>query len=200
MPFDMLEAMTLIAREKNIDFDSVVETLEASLLAAAKKKYTQTDNISFRFDRKTNELFMIVTKKVVDRVVEADAEVSLDEAKKIDDAAELGDELEIYLDYEAEFGRNAIASAKQILIQKIRDVEHERIYAEYHRQGQHADNRRGAADRQRQRDRQPGSRRRSPADQGADSTREIPPGRPHPGLHSGRTDSRRAARRLSCRG
>ncbi len=131
MPFDMLEAMTLIAREKNIDLDSVVQTLEASLLAAARKKYTQTDNISFRFDRKSNELFMIVTKKVVDRVNERDLEVSLDEAKKIDDAAELGDELEIYLDYEAEFGRNAIASAKQILIQKIRDVEHERIYAEY---------------------------------------------------------------------
>jgi N utilization substance protein A len=131
MPFDMLEAMTLIAREKNIDFDSVVQTLEASLLAAAKKKYANTDNISFRFDRKANELFMIVTKKVVDNVIDKDTEVGLDEAKKIDDAAELGDELEIYLDYETEFGRNTISSAKQILVQKIRDVEHERIYSEF---------------------------------------------------------------------
>ena len=131
MPFDMLEAMTLIAREKNIDFDSVVQTLEASLMAAARKKYANTDNVSFRFDRKANELFMIVTKKVVDRVNDRQAEIGLDDAKKIDDAAELGDELEIYLDYEAEFGRNAISSAKQILIQKIRDVEHERIYNEY---------------------------------------------------------------------
>jgi len=131
MPFDMLEAMTLIAREKNIDFDSVVQTLEASLLAAAKKKYANTDNISFRFDRKANELFMIVTKKIVDNVIDRDMEISLDEAKKIDDAAELGDELELYLDYETEFGRNAISSAKQILVQKIRDVEHERIYSEF---------------------------------------------------------------------
>jgi len=131
MPFDMLEAMTLIAREKNIDFDSVVQTLEASLLAAAKKKYANTDNISFRFDRKANELFMIVTKKIVDNVIDKDTEISLDEAKKIDDAAELGDELELYLDYETEFGRNAISSAKQILVQKIRDVEHERIYSEF---------------------------------------------------------------------
>ena len=131
MPFDMLEAITLIAREKNIDFDSVVQTLEASLMAAARKKYANTDNVSFRFDRKTNELFMIVTKKVVDRVNDGQTEIGLDEAKKIDDAAELGDELEIYLDYEVEFGRNAISSAKQILIQKIRDVEHERIYNEY---------------------------------------------------------------------
>jgi transcription termination/antitermination protein NusA len=131
MPFDMVEAMTLIAREKNIDFDAVVESLEASLLAAAKKKYTNTDNISFRFDRKSNELFMIITKKVVDNVAEPDMEIGLTEAKEIDESAEMGDELDIYLDYETEFGRNAIASAKQIMIQKIRDVEHERIYEEY---------------------------------------------------------------------
>ena len=131
MPFDIVEAMTLIAREKNIEFETVVEALEASLLAAARKKYATTDNISFRFDRKSNELFMIITKKVVDKVDEPDGEISLDQAKKIDDAAELGDELEIYLDYETEFGRNAILSARQILVQKIRDVEHERIYEEY---------------------------------------------------------------------
>lgn len=131
MPFDMVEAMTLIAREKNIDFDAVVESLEASLLAAAKKKYTNTDNISFRFDRNSNELFMIITKKVVDKVAESDLEIGLSEAKEIDDTAEMGDELDIYLDYEAEFGRNAIASAKQIMVQKIRDVEHERIYEEF---------------------------------------------------------------------
>jgi N utilization substance protein A len=131
MAFDMLEAMTLIAREKNIDLDAVVETLEASLLAAAKKKYAYTDNISFKFDRKNNELFMIAVKKVVDKVNDASIEISLDEAKEIDAEAELGDEIDIYLDFEAEFGRNAIASAKQILIQKIRDVEHERIYSEY---------------------------------------------------------------------
>lgn len=131
MAFDMLEAMTLIAREKNIDFDSVVETLEASLLAAAKKKYAYTDNISFKFDRKANELYMIASKKVVNQINDPNIEIALADAKGYDPDAELGDDLEIYLDYEAEFGRNAINSAKQILIQKIREAEHERIYAEY---------------------------------------------------------------------
>ena len=131
MAFDMLEAMTLIAREKNIDLESVVETLEASLLAAAKKKFSDTSNVSFRFDRKNNELFMIMTKKVVDDVTDPNMEIALTEAKEIDPEAELGDDLELYLDYEAEFGRNAIASAKQILVQKIREVEHDRIYSEY---------------------------------------------------------------------
>jgi N utilization substance protein A len=131
MAFDMVEAMTMIAREKNIDFDAVVETLEASLLAAAKKKYPFTDNIHFKFDRKSNELLMMATKRVVETVNEPYVEISLKEAKEIDSTADLGDEVDIYIDYEAEFGRNAIASAKQILIQKVREKERDRIYEEY---------------------------------------------------------------------
>lgn len=131
MAFDMVEAMTLIAREKNIDFDTVVETLEQALLAAAKKKYNDTENITFRFDKKTNELLMIATKRVVEKVLDENIELTLEGAKEIDPEAELDDEIEIYIDYEYEFGRNAIASAKQILIQKVREAERDRIYEEY---------------------------------------------------------------------
>jgi len=127
----MIEAMTLIAREKNIEFDAVVETLEESLLAAAKKKYDYTDNISFKFDRKNNELLMIATKKVVKEVADKNMEISLKDAQEIDPEAELDDEIDIYIDYEAEFGRNAIMTAKQILIQKVREAERNRIYDEY---------------------------------------------------------------------
>jgi len=131
MAFDMIEAMTLIAREKNIEFDAVLETLQQSLLAAAKKKYTFTDNITFKFDRKNNELLMIVTKKVVEPVTDTNLEISLKDAKEIDPEAELDDELDLYIDYESEFGRNAILTAKQILIQKVREAERDRIYEEY---------------------------------------------------------------------
>ena len=131
MAFDMLEAMTMIAREKNIELEAVIETLEASLLAAAKKKYANTDNISFKFDRKNNELLMMATKRVTNEVNESDVEISIEEAREIDSSADLGDEVDIYIDYEAEFGRNAIASAKQILIQKVREKERDRIYDEY---------------------------------------------------------------------
>ena len=131
MAFDMTEAITLIAREKNIDFDTVLETLQESLLAASKKKYDDTDNISFKFDRKANELLMIAEKKVVTEVSDPNMEISLEEAKEIDPEAEAGDDIEIYIDYEVEFGRNAIASAKQTLIQKIREAERDRIYDEY---------------------------------------------------------------------
>jgi N utilization substance protein A len=131
MAFDMIEAMTLIAREKNIEFDAVLETLKGSLLAAAKKKYSFTDNISFKFDRKNNELTMMATKKVVKEVSDANLEISLAEAQEIDPEAEVGDEIDEYIDYEVEFGRNAILTAKQILIQKVREAERDRIYEEY---------------------------------------------------------------------
>jgi len=131
MPFDMVEAITLIAREKNLDFDSVLETLQASLLAAAKKKYSYVDNITFKFDRKANDLLMIATKKVVEEASDRNTEVSLGEAREIDAEAEVGDEIDIYIDYETEFGRNAIASAKQTLVQKVREAERDRVYEEF---------------------------------------------------------------------
>lgn len=131
MAFDMIEAMQMIAREKNIEFDAVLETLQASLLAAAKKKYDFTDNISFKFDRKTNELLMIATRKVVEVVEDKTIEISLAEAKDIDPDAQIDDEIDMYIDYENEFGRNAVLTAKQILIQKVREAERDRIYDEY---------------------------------------------------------------------
>ncbi len=131
MGFDALEAMTLIAREKNIDMDLVIETVEASLLAAARKKYGYIDNLSFKFDRKEGELTMISLRTVVEKVTDPITEISLDEARELDPEAELDDQMEIYIDPVEEFGRNAIASAKQILIQRIREAERDRIYDEY---------------------------------------------------------------------
>lgn len=131
MGFDALEAMTLIAREKNIDMDLVIETVEASLLAAARKKYGYIDNLSFKFDRKEGELTMISLRTVVETITDPITEISLDDARELDPKAQLDDQMEIYIDPVEEFGRNAIASAKQILIQRIREAERDRIYDEY---------------------------------------------------------------------
>jgi transcription termination/antitermination protein NusA len=131
MGFDALEAMTLIAREKNIDMDLVIETVEASLLAAARKKYGYIDNLSFKFDRKEGELTMISLRTVVEKVTDPITEISLEEARELDPKAQLDDQLDYYIDPVEEFGRNAIASAKQILIQRIREAERDRIYDEY---------------------------------------------------------------------
>ncbi|MCX6830034.1 MAG: transcription termination factor NusA [candidate division Zixibacteria bacterium] len=131
MAFEIVEALAMIAREKNIDLDVVVSKVEESLLAAAKKKYPQAENLTFKLNRKTGEITMIAMKKVVKKVTDKMTEISLEDAKELDESAELDDEMEIYLEVDEEFGRNAITTAKQVLIQKVRDAERDKIYDEY---------------------------------------------------------------------
>lgn len=130
MEYDILEALNQIAAEKNMEIEEVVETLKESLLAAAKKKFGEGENLVVNLDRRSGELNMHAVKMVVAKVTDPNVEISLEEAKDIDDSAEIGDEMEIFLPLE-EFGRNAIANAKQLMIQKVREAERELIYNEY---------------------------------------------------------------------
>ncbi|MFH2056030.1 MAG: transcription termination/antitermination protein NusA, partial [bacterium] len=130
MEFDVLEALNQIAAEKNMEIDEVIETLKASLVAAAKKKYGEEENIVVNLDRRSGEIAVHVIKTVVEKITEPQTEISLDDAKEMDESAEVGDEMEIFLPLE-EFGRNAIANAKQMLIQKVREAERETVYNEY---------------------------------------------------------------------
>lgn len=130
MNYDILETLTQIAREKNIELDYVVETLESALVQAAKKKFGEEQNIVAKVDRASGEISVHVVKTVVKKVKDENTEVSLKEAQEIDETAEPGDEVEVYIGFE-EFGRNAIALAKQLMIQKVREAEREIIYEEY---------------------------------------------------------------------
>ncbi len=131
MAYDILESLALIAREKNIDLETVISKVEESLLAAAKKRYPDIDNVVFELSRKNGEITMIATKTVVEEVTDKMREISLKEARELDGSAELGDEMEIFLEVDEEFGRNAITTAKQVLIQKVREAERDKIYDEY---------------------------------------------------------------------
>ena len=131
MAYHIVEALALIAREKNIDLDTVISKVEESLLAAAKKRYPEAENLSFKLNRQTGEITMIAVKKVVNKVRDNMTEISLTEAKEMDGAAELDDEMDVYLEVDEEFGRNAISTAKQVLIQKVREAERDKIYDEY---------------------------------------------------------------------
>ncbi|RKX29106.1 MAG: transcription termination/antitermination protein NusA [Candidatus Zixiibacteriota bacterium] len=131
MAYHIVESLALIAREKNIDLDTVISKVEESLLAAAKKRYPEAENLSFKLNRQSGEITMIAVKKVVDKVTDKMTEISLSEAKEMDDDVELDDEMEVFLEVDEEFGRNAIATAKQVLIQKVREAERDKIYDEY---------------------------------------------------------------------
>jgi N utilization substance protein A len=127
--YDILEAIGQITKDKNLEPDYVIETLQAGLISAAKKKFG-AENIVAKFDRKTGQISMHIVKKVVKQVAEPALEISLAGAREINSKAKVGEELNIPLHFE-DFGRNAIATAKQVLIQKIREAERDRIFEEY---------------------------------------------------------------------
>lgn len=130
MNYDILEALTQIATEKNLELDYVLETVESALVAAAKKKFGDNDTIRAEIDRSSGDIRIYCTKKVVDKVSDTANEMTVAVAEEFYEDVEIGQELDIPIDF-YEFGRNAIASAKQILIQKIREAEREQIYEEY---------------------------------------------------------------------
>lgn len=130
MNYDIVEALGQIAREKGVDLQILVDRLEASLLSAAKRKHGANAQIIVNFDRAQGGIEMIMTKTVVGNVSDRGLEMTAAEARAYKADASVGDEIVIPLDI-AEFGRNAIQSAKQVLIQGVREAERERVFTDF---------------------------------------------------------------------
>ena len=130
MEYDILESLTLISQEKNLELDYVLETVESALVQAAKKKFGENETIKAEIDRNTGEIKITWTKKVVETVEDKVHEISVEDAEEYYEDVEVGQELDFPIEFE-DFGRNAITAAKQILIQKVREAEREQIYEEY---------------------------------------------------------------------
>ncbi len=130
MAYDIMDVIQQITKDKNLDYDYVLETVKDGLLQAAKKKYGHVDNVRIEVDKKENDLYMIATKRVVDEVDDWTTEISLEDAREIDAEADIDDEMEIEIPFE-EFGRGAIGATKTILVQRIREKEREQVYNDY---------------------------------------------------------------------
>lgn len=128
--FNVLEALSQIAREKNVDRDLVVQTLAEALISAAKRRYGNTDNFEVKIDSASGQMEVVARKIVVEEINEPSLEITLPEALELDSEAQLGSEVVERLDF-TDFGRNAIQTAKQILIQRVREAEREYIYTQF---------------------------------------------------------------------
>ena len=129
--FELMEAMAQIAREKSVDKSILVETLEAGLLSAGRKRFGPNANIEVHFDNASGRIVMQLKRVVVEDADDLGLEVDLTEARAIEPDIEIGKELIQELSLE-DLGRNAIAAAKQVLVQRVREAERERIYEDYH--------------------------------------------------------------------
>ena len=130
MKSELMSVIDQIGREKGIEKEKVLAALESALLTAAKKRFGQGDNIQVDIDTDTGEISIVSKKTIAENVVDAKTEISLEEARQIDDEAEMGDEIGSLIEME-DFGRIAAQAAKQVICQKVREAEWESIEREY---------------------------------------------------------------------
>ena len=131
MDHNVLNALSEITREKSIDKAVIIESLEAGLQSAARKKLGMEANIHAKVDPDTGEMVVEQVKTVVEEIDDPDTDISLEEAQiEFGDEVEIDDEVRWELPL-ADFGRNAILVAKQILVQKVREAERAQIFEEF---------------------------------------------------------------------
>lgn len=127
---DLIKALDILEEEKGISKEVVIQALEAALVSAYKKNYGQSQNVEIQFDEKKGDMHVYAVKEVVEFVFDSTLEVSLDEALTIHKAYELGDKIRFEVTPK-DFGRIAAQTAKQVIMQRLRDAERTNIYNEF---------------------------------------------------------------------
>ncbi|HBD09531.1 MAG TPA: transcription termination/antitermination protein NusA [Syntrophobacteraceae bacterium] len=133
---DLKRLIDQVSREKGIERQTLIATLEEAIKSAIKKKYGSRVDLDVSFNEDYGEIEAFQFKEVVTKVNDPDKEVAYDEAQKIDAECQIGDELGMRMDTDM-LGRIAAQSAKQVIIQKMKDAEREVVYEEFkHRKGE----------------------------------------------------------------
>lgn len=127
---DFLSALKDLEKEKGISADVLVETIEAALISAYKKNFGTAQNVRAEIDRATGEINIYFRKEVVEEVMDENNEISLEEARAMDEDFELGDLFESEVTPRS-FGRIAAQTAKQVVLQRIKEAERSVLYDEY---------------------------------------------------------------------
>ena len=127
---DPLKAMDELEKEKGIKKDYLLESLESSLVTAYKKNYDSADNVKIEINKENGQINVYSVKKVVEVVENPNLEISIEQAHKISKTLQIGDEANVEI-IPKNFGRIAAQTAKQVVIQKIREAEREVVFSEY---------------------------------------------------------------------
>ena len=127
---DIKRVVEQVSRDKGIDRQMLIKALEEALKSAARKKFGNKIDIEVQYNEETGEIEVFQFKEVVEDVTEPDLEISLDAGRKLDPDCEIGDSLGTKMDTTT-FGRIAAQSAKQVIIQKMKDAERDAVYASF---------------------------------------------------------------------
>ena len=129
MSSELLNALETIQKEKKIPKEEILRVIENALVSAYKKHVGKNVNVEAKVDSETGAMSACVIKKVVENVVNPLLEISLQDAKKYSKSAKVGEDVRIQLDTD-DFSRIAAQTAKQVIVQKIRESERDSLYEE----------------------------------------------------------------------
>ena len=127
---ELVLALEELEREKGIKKEYVLESIETALVTAYKRNFDSLENVKVDIDHKTGATHIYAIKEVVEKPTNTTLEISLEEALKINKQLKIGDSVEIEI-VPKDFGRIAAQTAKQVIIQKLREVEREITYNEF---------------------------------------------------------------------
>jgi N utilization substance protein A len=127
---ELMTALEQIAREKNIPVDEILSMIEGAVVSSLRKHVGKNADIRASIDRDSGVFSAVVAKKVVETVVDPELELTEADAQKIKKGAKVGDEL-VYPAPAADFARIAAQTAKQVLTQRVREVERDKLYEEF---------------------------------------------------------------------
>ncbi|PLS34603.1 transcription termination/antitermination protein NusA [Carnobacterium maltaromaticum] len=130
MSKEMLNALDALETEKGIAKEIVIEALEAALGSAYKRNYSQAQNVEVEFDMKKGNIHVYAVKEVVEVVFDSRLEVSIEDALELNKAYEIGDKIRFEVTPK-DFGRIAAQTAKQVIMQRVREAERSIIYNEF---------------------------------------------------------------------
>jgi len=119
-----------VAKDKGIDRMVIIGALEEALKQAARRKYGQEKEIEAQYNEELEEIELFEFRTVVDEITDPETQIVLDDARRYDPECEVGDEIGVKLDA-SEFGRIVAQTAKQVIIQRVRDAERDIVYDEY---------------------------------------------------------------------
>ncbi len=128
---ELMEALDILEKEKDISKETLFDAIENSLITACKNHFGKADNVKVEIDKETCDFLCYAEKEVVEEVEDDVLQISLDDAREISHKAQLGDMLHVEIKSK-EFGRIATQNAKNVILQKIREEERSVIYNQYY--------------------------------------------------------------------
>ena len=131
MNTELMEALEVLEKEKNISKDTLLEAIEQSLIQACKNHFGKADNVKVSINAQTGDFKVVAEKTVVDLVQDPIMEIALSDAKRADSRYELGDIVPVEIKSK-EFGRIATQNAKNVILQKIREEERKVLFDQYY--------------------------------------------------------------------